>query len=272
MVSLIVLLCNESTKTDAEALQVAEMSSNFSANQYDSAFKSQRLQNWCENKQFKERPTAQEGHTTFIANDRGHLLPGVVKSGSAWPDFKGTWDLPARIPAYRINPTGRSVEGLNRLKSWGFDPQRTGMSQPHSCSKNSDKLQDVGKQISGDVQQDRAVSFTTAESRPASQNCPITGCESTASQNQDSQAAEAGSVDQSAEDKQATQATGKDRPLSQHSAAEEKPALRPDAEEGTNSRSKAGKGRPVSNVSEKAASQEAPSFSQQRHRDVQEDQ
>uniref|UniRef100_A0A4W5LKW1 Protein Flattop n=1 Tax=Hucho hucho TaxID=62062 RepID=A0A4W5LKW1_9TELE len=46
---------------------------------------------------FKERPSAAEGHTIFIASDRGHLLPGV-KRGSAWPDFKGTWELPARLP------------------------------------------------------------------------------------------------------------------------------------------------------------------------------
>ncbi|KAL7398642.1 hypothetical protein ABVT39_012833 [Epinephelus coioides] len=116
----------------------------YSANQYDSAFKPRRLQNWCNTKNFKERPTAHEGHTTFIADDRGHLLPGV--RGSAWPDFKGTWDLPARIPAHRINPTSRSVEGLNRLRSWGFDPQHTGKSQPHGGSTDTDRPEDVGEQ------------------------------------------------------------------------------------------------------------------------------
>ncbi|XP_071329475.1 protein Flattop [Trachinotus anak] len=243
------------------------MSSSYSANQYDSAFRSQRLQNWCETKRFKERPTAQVGHTTFIANDRGHLLPGVVKSGSAWPDFKGTWDLPARIPVHRINPTGRSVEGLNRLKSWGFDPQHAGKSQPHSCSKNSERLQDVGNQTCGDVQQDCAAS-STAEARPPSQSRPITGGERSASQNQDLQAAVVGSVAQSAEDKQATQVTGKDGLLSQCSAAAEKPALSPAAGEGTKSSHETSKGRPVSSVSEKTA----PSSSMQTHRNAQEDQ
>ncbi|XP_078026430.1 protein Flattop isoform X3 [Epinephelus lanceolatus] len=119
----------------------------YSANQYDSAFKPRRLQNWCKTKNFKERPTAHEGHTTFIADDRGHLLPGV--RGSAWPDFKGTWDLPARIPAHRINPTSRSVEGLNRLRSWGFDPQHTGKSQPHGGSTDTDRPEDVGEQQDG---------------------------------------------------------------------------------------------------------------------------
>ncbi|XP_040910023.1 protein Flattop isoform X2 [Toxotes jaculatrix] len=248
------------------------MSSSYSANQYDSAFKSQRLQNWCEAKRLEERPTAQEGRTTFIANDRGHLLPGVVKRGSAWPNFRGTWDLPARIPAHRINPTGRSVEGLNRLKSWGFDPQHAGKSQPHSCSRNADRQQDAVKQTEGDIQQDCPAPCSTSEAQPASQNLPVTGGERTASQNQDSRAAVAVSVAQSTEDKQATQAAGKDRPLSQCSAAEEEPAVRPAAGQETNSRPETGKRTPVSNVSERAASQGAPSSSKQRHRDAQQDQ
>ncbi|KAK5894061.1 hypothetical protein CesoFtcFv8_010790 [Champsocephalus esox] len=132
-------------KTNAEALTDPDMFS-YSANQYDSAYKPQRLQNWGETtKDFKKRPSAQEGHTTFIANNRGHLLPGVVKRGSAWPDFKGTWDLPVRIPAQRINPTGRSMEGLSRLKSWGLDPEDTGPSQPHRGSRNTDRLEDAGE-------------------------------------------------------------------------------------------------------------------------------
>ncbi|XP_063750285.1 protein Flattop [Eleginops maclovinus] len=148
-------------KTKAEAVTDADMFS-YSANQYESAYKPQRLQNWGETaKDFKKRPTAQEGHTTFIANNRGHLLPGVVKHGSAWPDFKGTWDLPDRIPAQRINPTGRSVEGLSRLKSWGLDPEDTDTSQPHRCSRNTYRLQepgelDVVEQNNEDVEQDIA--------------------------------------------------------------------------------------------------------------------
>ncbi|XP_022621677.1 protein Flattop isoform X2 [Seriola dumerili] len=178
----------------------ADMSSSYSANQYDSAFRSQRLQNWCETKRFKERPNAQEGHTTFIANDRGHLLPGVAKT-------------------------------------------------------------------SGDIHQDCAAP-STAVARPASQNSPVTGGEGTASQNQDLQAAVVGSVTQSAEDKQATQATGKDRPSGQCSAAEEKPALSQAAAGGNSSSPETDKGRPVSSVSEKAAA----SSSMQRHRNAQEDQ
>uniref|UniRef100_A0A8D3DQT0 Protein Flattop n=1 Tax=Scophthalmus maximus TaxID=52904 RepID=A0A8D3DQT0_SCOMX len=232
----------------------ADMSSGYSANQFDSAFRSQRLQNWCVTKPFKERPTAKHGHTTFIANDRGHLLP-MVKRGSAWPDFKGTWDLPARIPACHVNPTSRSVEGLDRLKSWGFDPQHTGKSQPHSYSKESDRLQ---FQITGDAQQDCAGASSTAEARLASQIRPVTGGETAASQNQDSQAAAVGSVAQSDEDKQASPALGKERPMSQCAVAEEKSASRTAAEEGTTSRPQTDKGRPASNVS---AGSGAPSSS-----------
>ncbi|XP_035512045.1 protein Flattop [Morone saxatilis] len=237
------------------------MSSSYSANQYDGAFRSQRLQNWCETKHFKERPTAQEGHTTFIADNRGHLLPGVVKRGSAWPDFKGTWDLPARIPAHHINPTGRSVEGLNRLKSWGFDPQHTGKSQPRRGGKTPGQ-QNVGEQTNGGVQQDDAAPSSAAEARPASQNLPVTEGERTASQNQDLQAAVVGSIGQPDEEKRANQATGKVRPLSHCSAAGRGNSSRPDT----------GKGRPVSNVAEKVASQRASSSTKQTHRDAQQDQ
>ncbi|XP_069382702.1 protein Flattop isoform X2 [Paralichthys olivaceus] len=214
------------------------MSSNYSANQYESSFRTDRHNNWCERKPFKQR-------------------------GSAWPDFKGTWDLPSRIPACHINPTGRSVEGLYRLKSWGIDPQHTGTSQSHSCSKKSERLQDVSKQTNRDMQQDCATPSPTAEARPASQNCPVTGGESTTNQNQDSQAAVVGSVVQSDEDKPTGQAPGRERLESQCSAAEDKPA----SGEETNSGPQTGRGRPVGNVPERAARPEtgASSFKKKLH-------
>nr|XP_043893684.1 protein Flattop [Solea senegalensis] len=196
------------------------MSSSYSANQYDSAFRSQRLQNWGENKSFKERPTVKDGPTTFIANDRGHLLPGVVKRGSAWPDFKGTWDLPARIPARHIDPMGRSVEGLHRLRSWGFHPQRA-----HTSSRREDKQTMVDQQL--DI-----CPSTTAEARPASQTRPVSGGESVARQNQDSEAAVV--------DKPASLAHK--RLTSRCSAAGEE----------TNARPQTGPERPASKVSERA--------------------
>uniref|UniRef100_A0A3B4FMU9 Protein Flattop n=1 Tax=Pundamilia nyererei TaxID=303518 RepID=A0A3B4FMU9_9CICH len=149
------------------------MSSSYSANQYDSAFKPHRLQNWCETKHFKERPSAQVGRTTFIADDRGHLLPGVGKRGLAWPDFKGTWDLPARIPGQRINPTARSVEGLNRLKSWGRYPKNADMSQPHRGSKSTNRQKETGEQVRATQTQQPGVVLSGWENHQRPQS-PIT--------------------------------------------------------------------------------------------------
>uniref|UniRef100_A0A669CCR3 Protein Flattop n=1 Tax=Oreochromis niloticus TaxID=8128 RepID=A0A669CCR3_ORENI len=139
------------------------MSSSYSANQYDSAFKPHRLQNWCETKHFRERPSALVGHTTFIADNRGHLLPGVGKRGLAWPDFKGTWDLPARIPGQRINPTTRSVEGLNRVKSWGLYPKNADMSQPHRGSKSTNRQKETAEQVRATQTQHSLVSSVYVE-------------------------------------------------------------------------------------------------------------
>ncbi|CAL8366810.1 unnamed protein product [Lota lota] len=113
------------------------MSSNYSANQYESSYKSQRLQNWCVSKPCNQRPTALEGHTTFIANDRGHLMPGAAKRGSSWPAFTGTWDLPARLHPQCINPTSRSVEGLKRLQAQAVDPKCTSTTQPQDGGKDT---------------------------------------------------------------------------------------------------------------------------------------
>ncbi|GAA6103923.1 protein Flattop [Tachysurus ichikawai] len=94
------------------------MSSSFSANQYDNAFKSNKLQNWTVPKHYKNEPSPAEGDTIFIATDRGHLLPNV-KRGCPWTSFQGTWDLPKHIPLVHINPTARSQEGQQRLRAWG---------------------------------------------------------------------------------------------------------------------------------------------------------
>ncbi|XP_061075807.1 protein Flattop [Conger conger] len=96
------------------------MATNFSANQYENAFRSQKLQNWTIPKQFKERPTFADGHTTFIATDRGHLLPGVKRATHA-STFVGTWDLPRKISPTYINPTARSLDGQERLRCWSMN-------------------------------------------------------------------------------------------------------------------------------------------------------
>ncbi|XP_024117782.1 protein Flattop [Oryzias melastigma] len=146
------------------------MSSSYSANQYASAFNPHRLQNWGETKHFKQRPSARVGHTSFIADDRGHLLPGVKRS-SAWPSFKGTWDLPAHIPAPHTNPTARSEEGLNRLKSWGIWCE-TSKCQSVRHSRNTQ--QDEGTQISFQEENVEVTPPCTTEAQPSAQNRPPT--------------------------------------------------------------------------------------------------
>ncbi|KAL4622617.1 protein Flattop [Arapaima gigas] len=114
------------------------MASHFSANQYEDAFKSQRLQNWTLPKKFKERPTAADGHTTFIANDRGHLFPEMKSKREPKWTFVGTWDLPSRTPLPRINPTARSLEGQERLRRWAEGQNRTrSRATNHSLEKET---------------------------------------------------------------------------------------------------------------------------------------
>ncbi|XP_062499367.1 protein Flattop homolog [Corticium candelabrum] len=70
------------------------MSSNFSANQYQDAFRSSRLCNWTVPRVHKERPSRLEGFTTPVSNERGHLLPDIKRSTkSPWGSFRGTWQL-----------------------------------------------------------------------------------------------------------------------------------------------------------------------------------
>ncbi|CAJ1055121.1 protein Flattop isoform X2 [Xyrichtys novacula] len=234
------------------------MSKSYSANQFEDAFRSQRLQNWCETKQFKQRPTAQEGHTPFIADDRGHLLPGVFKRGSAWPDFKGTWDLPAHIPPRHINPTGRSVEGINRLKSWGFSPQHTRTpGKPGKPGTLFDSRNAV-EQSDEVAQKDGAASSTSAaEVQPAPQDRPISGGGKT----QDGQTAVRSSLDS---------AVGREGPLSP--AAEERPAVRSAASQRSGSRAHSDTERPGCDEAQKVVPARSAPSSKQSQRDAQKDQ
>ncbi|XP_073997705.1 uncharacterized protein isoform X2 [Rhodnius prolixus] len=73
------------------------MSLNFSANQYERSFRAERLGNWEVNKWYPHiRPRQRKGHTKIIADDRGHLLPGVRRI-EPWGHFRSTWQLPRRI-------------------------------------------------------------------------------------------------------------------------------------------------------------------------------
>ncbi|XP_077368098.1 protein Flattop [Festucalex cinctus] len=201
------------------------MSSSFTANQYDDAFRPQRLQNWCLAKQTNKAPTTLTGHTKFIADNKGYLLPGIVKKGSAWPDFKGTWDLPARIPAQRINPTSRSVEGLERLRAWGLDPEYTANSGPLGGSKSTRASRETSKQNS------------VSTSRPASaadssRSRPISADRTSGNQERDTRADEASSVTLPATDRQNDGRAMSSRPPSERATS----ALRPMTGEGERSR------------------------------------
>lgn len=91
------------------------MALHFSANQYNNAFYPQKLDNWQVPRQYRERPRAFDGFTQIVANNRGHLLPGVKRSReSPWGTFVGTWDMPLKIPG-NTNPTARSGDAVERL-------------------------------------------------------------------------------------------------------------------------------------------------------------
>ncbi|XP_077402901.1 protein Flattop isoform X2 [Vanacampus margaritifer] len=204
------------------------MSSSFTANQYDDAFRPQRLQNWCQAKQTNKAPTTLTGRTTCIVDNRGHLLPGM--RGSAWPDFKGTWDLPARIPAHRINPTSRSVEGLERLRAWGLDPEHTANSGPLGGSKNTDASRDTSKQNTV------STSRPPSSSAQASQSRPISADHTTGNQGRGTHADEVSSVTLPAADRQSDGRTVSSRLQSERATS----ALRPMTGEGEHSRPNTG--------------------------------
>ncbi|XP_014240727.1 uncharacterized protein LOC106661692 [Cimex lectularius] len=95
------------------------MSLNFHANQYERSFRSNCLGNWEVSKWYPhERPRARRGHTKVIADDRGHLLPGVPRI-EPWGHFRSTWQLPKRITrklARDINTL--RPPGKKHLTSW----------------------------------------------------------------------------------------------------------------------------------------------------------
>jgi len=94
------------------------MSTHFSANQYEDAFNGKRLQNWTVPHTYKERPSSLEGYTQIVANDRGHLLPGVPKSKqSPWGEFVGTWDMPLRIPGNVTTYMARSGKAVDEIQT-----------------------------------------------------------------------------------------------------------------------------------------------------------
>ncbi|KAL5247430.1 hypothetical protein ACHWQZ_G019341 [Mnemiopsis leidyi] len=70
------------------------MATHFSANQYEDAYRSNRLQNYQVSNKYKERPATRRGATKIISNDRGHIVAPARRSlESPWGNFLGTWDM-----------------------------------------------------------------------------------------------------------------------------------------------------------------------------------
>ncbi|RNA28421.1 Flattop -like protein [Brachionus plicatilis] len=94
------------------------MSKIYSAGQYDQTFSPKRTQMYqLPKSELEQRPARRHDETTFIANDKGHLLTGVGKSnGNPFGDYVGTWDLPKSIPGpYHLVKTGRAQKNLELL-------------------------------------------------------------------------------------------------------------------------------------------------------------
>nr|KAF6396410.1 cilia and flagella associated protein 126 [Rousettus aegyptiacus] len=64
------------------------MATNYSANQYESAFSPKYLQNWCPAK------------------------------ASPWGSFMGTWQMPLKVPPARVTLTSRTAAGAASLTKW----------------------------------------------------------------------------------------------------------------------------------------------------------
>ncbi|XP_069460789.1 protein Flattop isoform X2 [Ambystoma mexicanum] len=68
------------------------MSLNFSANQYEDAYNSKKLQNW--------------------------TLPKHHREKSPWGKYMGTWDMPLKIPPAKVSLASRSARAANHLTEW----------------------------------------------------------------------------------------------------------------------------------------------------------
>ncbi|KAI4886402.1 hypothetical protein NFI96_015327 [Prochilodus magdalenae] len=176
-----------------------------------------------------QRPSAAEGHTTFIATDRGHLLPGVkVQRGSTWTSFQGTWDLPNHIPPVHINPTARSLEGKMRIKSWGQSqrlilsatdkPQEGSRANSRTCNRVNTAHFHCGKffsNYSNIVSNQSALFQKTDEEVQTPASIPVPDGQEPTAEKPSSQA-------QSRPETQQSQAPS--RPVTQQSHAESRPA------------------------------------------------
>lgn len=97
------------------------MASNFSANQFERAFKAKSLCNWEVPKWYPEYPRRRTQETKFIVNERGHLLPNIERPKTCpWGRFKGTWQLPGIITRADANELNKPQVGGSR---WAMPDQ-----------------------------------------------------------------------------------------------------------------------------------------------------
>ncbi|KAM4690368.1 protein Flattop isoform 2-T2 [Rhinophrynus dorsalis] len=144
------------------------MATYYSANQYESAFKSNNLQNWNVPKSYKECPSTHDGYTQFIASNRGHLLPGVPRSkANPWGTFIGTWDMPTKIPPSKLNLTSRSAEASMHLTDWlrSSDPLISACNglRPHITGKVLEKTKDIQQSSRGNSREKLEIQPDTTE-------------------------------------------------------------------------------------------------------------
>ncbi|KAJ9590608.1 hypothetical protein L9F63_016378, partial [Diploptera punctata] len=86
---------------------------------FEAEFKAKKLNNWEVPKWYPDRPKQpRKVPTRIIANDRGHLLPGIqrVPGDSPWGNYVGTWDLPKKISRKLANEINKSRRSC--LSTW----------------------------------------------------------------------------------------------------------------------------------------------------------
>ncbi|XP_003389399.1 PREDICTED: protein Flattop homolog [Amphimedon queenslandica] len=150
------------------------MSTNFSCNQFESAYKSNRLQNYEIPRQFKEYPSRRRGHTQFIANDKGHVLSEKWRSSvSPWGHFVGTWQAPRKPIKLQVKTKFMSQQ--MREKSRPSTAPASVAQQEGSKSPSTSQPEDLEKtkQIPGTEEQ-LSPGGSKKDALPSEQSLPCT--------------------------------------------------------------------------------------------------
>ncbi|GBL97515.1 hypothetical protein AVEN_162970-1 [Araneus ventricosus] len=102
------------------------MSQNFSAEQYEDAYKPKHLSQWEVPKKCREYPRRQEGYTFPITDENGHFLCEKDKPVfKEWSPFQGTWgkdfSRPKAVAGTPIKPgmwliKGRKARWVDAIK------------------------------------------------------------------------------------------------------------------------------------------------------------